>query len=88
MAEGFGLAEAPGMKFWSGSVSVMATAWGANRLVNGQNWLERVEGIGHLALAAETGLEAASQGTGAGIARMSQKRPWQNDLWARAPLTG
>lgn len=60
IAEAFGHSDSQAMKIWNGSVSVMAAGWGANRLVNAQNWVERVEGIGHLALAAETGMEAAA----------------------------
>ncbi len=48
-------------------MSVLAAAWGANRLVNGQGWVDKVEGIGHLALAAETGLEAASAPENSGL---------------------
>lgn len=59
VAEAFGHSKSKPMRVWNGSVSAMAGVWGADRLVHAQNWIERVEGIGHLALAAETGLEAA-----------------------------
>lgn len=59
VAEAFGHSKSKPTRIWNGSVSAMAGAWGADRLVHAQNWVERVEGIGHLALAADCGMEAA-----------------------------
>ncbi|MFN8607958.1 MAG: hypothetical protein U0931_10525 [Vulcanimicrobiota bacterium] len=38
--------------------SLAAAAWGVNKLANGQTALDRVEGVGHLALSAAYGAEA------------------------------
>ena len=43
---------------FSGLTSVASAAWGINKLANGQSTLDRVEGLGHLALSAAYGADA------------------------------
>lgn len=43
---------------FSGLTSLASAAWGVNKLANGQGTLDRVEGLGHLALSAAYGADA------------------------------
>lgn len=40
-------------------LGVFSAVWGVNKLVAGESWLDRVEGVGSLALAGQSGLLAA-----------------------------
>lgn len=46
------------MRAANGALAVGATVWGANKLFGGETVLDRLEGVGNLALAGHAGMEA------------------------------